>query len=180
MTAIISKHGQLLFTISGNADTIALNTPEGCFAVDDPPRSGMIRTENVWEDIPQSPSPHHEFDYAARRWIDNRTLEQIKEHAWEVIKQQRDALEFGGFEFGGNIYDSDQVSQGRIMGAAMAGLQQTWTLADNTTVDLSAEQLEQLYVALQMHVAAAHERGRIARTSIDTASSKAEVDAIVL
>lgn len=108
------------------------------------------------------------------------TLMDIKARKWAEIKSQRDQLEFGGFEFEGNVYDSDQVSQGRIMGAAVAGVDQTWTLANNTTVELTALQLQQLYAALQSHIAGAHERGRIARQLIFEAETKEQVEAIQL
>lgn len=124
--------------------------------------------------------PHHSFNYETRQWIDNRTLDEIKAQKWDEIKSQRDSLEFGGFEFEGNTYDSDQVSQGRIVGAASAGVDQTWTLADNTTVELSASQLQQLYAALQLHIASVHEKGRIARAAIESAVTKEEVEAIQL
>lgn len=120
------------------------------------------------------------FDYEIKQWIDPRTLDEIKAQKWAEIKSQRDQLEFGGFEFDGGIYDSDQVSQGRIMGAAIAGVDQVWTLADNTTVNLTASQLQQLYAALQAHIASVHERGRIARQLIFEAETKDQVEAIQL
>lgn len=134
----------------------------------------------VFVGIGNQPSPDSVFDYETKKWVDNRTLEDAKGQKWEEIKSQRDQLEFGGFEFDGNIYDSDQVSQGRIMGAAMAGVDQTWTLADNSTVELTASQLNQLYSALQAHVASVHERGRIARQLISEAETKEEVEEINL
>lgn len=120
------------------------------------------------------------FDHSSEQWIDPRTLDELKAQKWAKIKSQRDQLEFGGFEFDGGIYDSDQVSQGRIMGAAVAGVDQVWTLADNTTVELSASQLQQLYAALQAHIASAHERGRIARQLIHEAETKDQVEAVNL
>ena len=122
--------------------------------------------------------PHHSFNYETRQWIDNRTLDEIKAQKWVEIKFQRDQLESGGFNYLGMVFDSDQVSQGRIMGAAVAGIDRTWTLADNTTVELSASQLQQLYVTLQLHIASVHERGRIARAAIESAVTKEEVEAI--
>ena len=126
------------------------------------------------------------FDSSTYSWVDTTppviqpTLDEIKELKWTQIKKQRDQLEFGGFEFEGGVYDSDQVSQGRIMGAAIAGVDQVWTLADNTTVSLTAAQLQQLYAALQAHIASVHERGRIARQLIFDAETKEEVEAIQL
>lgn len=135
---------------------------------------------NAFVSIGEPPSTHHIFDYTTKQWIDPRSLDEIKAQKWAEIKTERDQLEFGGFEFGGNIYDSNQVSQGRIMGAALAGVDQVWTLADNTTVNLTASQLQQLYAALQAHIAGVHERGRIARQLIFEAETQDQVEAIQL
>ena len=124
--------------------------------------------------------PYHVFNYETRQWVDTRAIDELKSQKWAEVKSQRDQLEFGGFEFEGNVYDSDQVSQGRIMGAVSAGVDQTWTLADNTTVNLTASQLQQLYSALQAHIANVHERGRTARQLISDAETKEEVEAIQL
>ncbi len=179
MTAIISKNGEILQVIYANEETIVLNTPKDCLAVNDPPSSNMFYRDG-WVEMPAQPSPYLIFDYEIKQWIDPRSLDDIKEQKWQEIKKQRDQLEFGGFEFEGNIYDSDQVSQGRIMGAAVAGIDQTWTLADNTTVELSTSQLQQLYAALQAHTASVHERGRIARQLIYEAETKEQVEEINL
>lgn len=120
------------------------------------------------------------FDTVSEQWTDPRSLDEIKAQKWDELKKQRDQIEFGGFEFESSIYDSDQVSQGRIMGAAAAEVDQTWTLANNTTVELTSLQLQQLYAALQIHVASVHERGRIARQLIFNAETKEEVEAIQL
>ena len=130
--------------------------------------------------VPEPPKKGHTFNFITRSWEDLRPLQQVKDSKWEDLKAERDALEFGGFEFEGYTYDSDQVSQGRIMGAMIAGVDQVWTLADNTTVTLSAMQLQQLYAALQAHIASVHERGRIARAAIESAVTKEEVEAIQL
>ena len=130
-------------------------------------------------DIPSPPSVFHIFDYFLKIWVDPRSLEQVQDLHWQNIKNLRDAFEFGGFEFESNIYDSDQVSQGRILGASNAGFDQIWTLADNTTVELKAIQLVLLYQALQQHIANAHERGRIARLLIYEATTSDEVEAVI-
>ncbi len=135
---------------------------------------------DVWYRLPDRSSDTYDYVYVNHLWVDKRTLEQAQDIKWESIKLERNKLEFGGFEFDGGIYDSDQVSQGRIIGAASAGVDQVWTLADNTTVNLTASQLQQLYAALQAHIASVHERGRIARQLIFEAETKEEVEAIQL
>ena len=180
MTTIVDKLGRIVSKVSGDAEIIRLNTPEGCVAVADPPSAGMYYSGYAWEYIPPSPGSGFSFDYASKSWIDTRTLDDVRGYKWNEIKMQRDQLEFGGFEYKGSIYDSDQVSQSRIMGAALAGIDQVWTLADNTTVELNAAELQQLYAALQAHIANVHERGRIARQLISDAETKEEVEAIQL
>lgn len=177
MTAIISKNGEILQMIYANEETVVLNTPKDGVAVDDPPSSNMFY-QGGWVEMPAQPSTYHIFNYDIKQWIDPRTLDEIKAQKWAEIKVMRDQLEFGGFEFEGNIYDSDQVSQGRIMGAAAAEVDQTWTLADNSTVELTAQQLKELYAALQAHIAGVHERGRIARQKIETALTYEEIEAV--
>lgn len=177
MTAIISNNGKILQMIYANEETVVLNTPKDGFAVDDPPSSNMFYQDG-WVEIPAQPSTFHTFDYNTKQWIDPRSLDEIKAQKWAEIKLERDQIEFGGFEFDGGIYDSDQVSQGRIMGAAAAGLDQVWTLADNSTVNLTASQLQQLYAALQAHIANTHERGRIARQLIYEAETREQVDSV--
>lgn len=143
--------------------------------------SNLYYFENgQWFCLEERAEDYLSIDHLNKCWKDNRTLKQIKAQKWAEIKYGRDSLEFGGFEFEGGIYDSDQVSQGRIMGAAAAGLDQVWTLADNTTVELSASQLQQLYAALQVHIASAHERGRIARQLLHEAETKEQVEAVNL
>ncbi len=183
MTAIVNKFGQLVSVIVGSDDIIELNTPKDCLAVKDRPDNSTMYYDfelEDWIDPPSKPTEFHIFDYELKSWVDARSLDEIKAQKWTEIKSQRDQLEFGGFEFEGNIYDSDQVSQGRIMGAASAGIDQTWTLVDNTTVELSASQLQQLYAALQAHIASVHERGRIARQLIFDAETKEQVEAVQL
>ncbi len=179
MTVYVNKNGKVVGHVQGTSEIIDLNRPPGCQAVDDPPGDQYYYSKG-WIPMPSRPNGTSVFNYDIKQWIDPRTLDEIKDQKWTEIKSGRDSLEFGGFVFEGNVYDSDQVSQGRIMGAAVAGVDQTWTLADNTTVELSASQLQQLYAALQAHIASVHERGRIARQLIFGAEAKEQVEEINL
>ena len=180
--AMIAPSGQVLSIIDVQDIALAqLGVPAPNFLLGAAPESlDFYWNGREFVSIGEPPSPHHYFDYEIKQWFDPRILDDIKAQKWAEIKSQRDRLEFGGFEFEGNIYDSDQVSQGRIMGAVSAGIDQTWTLADNTTVELSASQLQQLYAALQAHIASVHERGRIARQLIFDAETREQVEVIQL
>lgn len=182
---LLNTDGSIKSILTGAPSLVDLNTPDQAYFVDDPDHT-VDRTDyfdsgtHDFVSVGEAPSNYHEFDYTTKQWTDPRSLDEIKAQKWDEIKAQRDRLEFGGFEFEGNIYDSDQVSQGRIMGAAGAGVDQTWTLANNTTVELTALQLQQLYAALQSHIAGVHERGRIARQLIFEAETKEQVEAVQL
>ena len=181
---IVSKWGEVLqiFKHASSASIEANANPNGFIVPGLPPLEGSFWDFSLEIFVPTGdmPTPHHTFDYTTKQWIDSRSFDEIKAQKWAGIRQERDQLEFGGFEFEGNTYDSDQVSQGRIMGAALAGIDQVWTLADNTTVELSASQLQQVYAALQAHIASVHERGRIARQLIFDSETKEEVESIQL
>ena len=178
---ILNNDSSINSMLEGLQDLIELNTPSTADFVDDIEYSEKTDYWNGSEfiSIGNPPTPNHTFDYVIKEWVDLRTLDEIKAQRWTGIKSLRDQIEFGVFEFEGNIYDSDQVSQGRMLGVVLAGLPQIWTLANNTTVSLSAEQLKSLYAALKMHVAIAHERGRIAREAIQAATTKEQIEAIV-
>ena len=66
------------------------------------------------------------------------------------------------------------------MGAALAGVDQVWTTADNSTVSLTGAELLELYQALQAHIASVHERSRTARLAVEEATTKEEVESISL
>lgn len=181
---IIDDTGKILTTLQGDSNMVELNTAPDAVFID---TNDIVNISDYYDfdqhrfiSIGEPLSPHFIFDYGIKQWIDPRSLDDIKAQKWTEIKSQRDQLEFGGFEFEGNIYDSDQVSQGRIMGAAAAGVDQVWTIANNTTVDLTGDELKELYAALQAHVSSLHERGRIARYNIDAAMTPQEVDAVTL
>lgn len=126
-----------------------------------------------------SPNEYCIFDYELRDWIDPRSLDELKNAKWNEVKQQRDLLEFGGFEFEGNTFDSDVTAQSRISTVAGMGVDIEWTLSDNSTLFMTTADLNGLLNALSLHVASAHERGRLARAAIFAATSKEEVELVV-
>ena len=60
------------------------------------------------------------------------------------------------------------------------GIPVTWTLKDNSTMDLTIEDLNNLKVVLSNHITSVHERSRIAREKIEQATTKEEVMAVTL
>ncbi len=175
----IDDNGKIISIVSGIPQMLELNQISDRYIdVDDLPSANQYWGGASWVDMPPQPSLHHIFDYNLKQWRDPRTLDQIKSQRWLEIKRQRDTAEYGGFSFLNYEFDSDQVSQGRIITAAQLGVDTDWTLKNNEVVELSAEQLTQLRTALAKHVATCHEKGRVLRLQINEAKTIDEVQNI--
>jgi hypothetical protein len=138
----------------------------------------------VTVNIPDRPSDFHEFDYEVKQWLDKRELPAMKENQWTAIKAARDLCERAGFSWRGFVFDSDPVSQGKILtGAILAMSNQEfsveWTLADNTVLFLDSTGMTEVSLALGQHIASVHEKGRALRARIDEALTREEVSAVL-
>lgn len=134
--------------------------------------------------LPARPSSAHVFDYASKQWVDPRTLADFKAGKWAEIRKARESAEFGGFTWDARVFDSDAMSQSRIIGAAQLArinpaFTITWTLADNSVRQLSATDMVAVGVALGDHVATQHAKARALRAQIEAAQTAAEVAAVV-
>ena len=107
-------------------------------------------------------------------WVfepDGLSLDDMRGMAWQATKVERARREFGGLVWQGHVFDSDPDSQQRIRAAAeqaraYSGFSVAWTLADNSSVTLSRDDMIEVAVALAEHVAAVHAWGRGMRESI--------------
>ena len=133
--------------------------------------------------LPSKPSAWHVFDFVTKQWIDPRTLEQVQTMTWGAMKSLRAQKEFAGFTWDGSVFDSDQTSQSRIMGAVqLAGMSPAfevpWTLKDNTVRVLSAGDTVAVGAALGTHIAAIFARAQELRLEIYAATTIPAVEAI--
>jgi hypothetical protein len=139
--------------------------------------------------FPARPSATQTWDWVAKHWADQRSLAQKREQRWELVKQWREQAEFSTFTWDGSVFDADEKSAARIAGAfalalasqmAAAPYSQVWTLADNTTRELSATDMVGVGAALGTHVGWTHSRGRELRARIeDPAATSEEIEAVV-
>lgn len=113
-----------------------------------------------------------------------KPLEELKTEKRAEINQARDAAEQGGFEYLGKTFDSDQISAQRISMAAQAmalapeGTTITWTCQDNSTIDLTAQELVGLVVALATWSNACHEKATALKAKIEAAQTAEELELI--
>lgn len=112
------------------------------------------------------------------------TIESRRDLAWERIKRARDAAEAADFEYDGHVYQANKLN---VAGAALAakiasdmGATPTFrfTLSNDTPIDLTAEQMMNVGLALTAKIEAVHERGRNKRASVYSATTQAQLDAI--
>lgn len=120
-------------------------------------------------------------------WIDDYcepSLNELKEAKRAEINAARDQAEQGGFEYMGKVFDSDPISCQRISMAAQAmalapeGTTITWTTQDNSTIDLTAQELVGLVVALAEWSNTCHQKATALKAQIDAAKTAEELDKI--
>jgi hypothetical protein len=132
---------------------------------------------------PAKPTVWSEWNWNTNTWSDPRTLADVKAAKWLVIRDKRNQVEYGGFSWDNNVFDSDPTSQQRIMGAVqLAALDPEfvvdWTLKNNATIELTAQDLKDLATALAQHVTQTHQHARLLREQINVATQNSQVDAI--
>jgi hypothetical protein len=130
------------------------------------------------------PTQLHIFNYATKQWVDPRTLQDFKNAKWTEIKAARNAAEYAGFTWDGSTFDSDPVSQQRLVAAVTqaqmdASFSIGWTLKDNSVRQLDAVQMQAVGAALGAHVATQFAHGQGLRARIEAATTAAEVAGMV-
>jgi hypothetical protein len=138
-------------------------------------------------DMGKPPTIRHVFDWSAHDWKDPRTLDEVRADRWSEIKQQRDALETGGFAYLGQWLQSDERSVLRINTRASAAreallagqpLTTFWKAADNTLMELDAHQMAAMSTALSSYASELHTTAGLLLAQISAAATPAEVQAV--
>ena len=105
-------------------------------------------------------------------WLpDAQSPEQIRDLAFEAIKDRRDQAITAGITVAGVPIHTDEISQTRITGAAVAAIMDAdysvqWKAADGTFVTLSAAQVIGIASAVRAHVQAAFDREAELRAAV--------------
>jgi len=139
-------------------------------------------------DMPPQPSHHHVFNYTTKQWEDPRTLQDFKDQQWSAIKQARSSAIDAPLVTPYGTFDSDAAGRTSITDAVLLANNLTamsmpvaieFTLSDNTSVTLNAEQMVHVGMLLGQKVQTAHPRSQTMRAQIETATTVAEVEAVV-
>ena len=111
------------------------------------------------------------------------TLQEIKVAKIAELKYQRDKAEVKPIEYNGHLYDYDEKARDRI-NVAIAALGDTgslsWTTADNKEVTVTGVDLRSVLIEVAKRSIALHNAYRAAREKVLNATTKEEVEQVVL
>lgn len=160
-----TETGQILRTGGTNSPQVEDQAGDGEFVVvtDGTIRDDTHYWDEGWRLYPEMPSRHHRWDHAEKAWIDPRTPDEIKNEAKDALKRRRDVALSAGTRVGEVELLTDEVTQGRITGAALAALidpayQVQWKMPDGSFIVLTAPQIIAFAQAIRSHVQACFNR----------------------
>lgn len=122
-----------------------------------------------------------------KEFLPQKPLAELKSEKRAEINKARDEAEQGGFEYMGKVFDSDPISCQRISCAAQAMQMSAmteetptivWTCKDNTTIELNAQELMGLVVALAEWSNTCHEKATALKKQIEACQTPEELDPI--
>lgn len=161
----------------------------GATAFSDEAAYGLANPKLATPEIPPQPSPYHTWDSQSQMWIvTDQGLTTAKADACQTISLARNLAERSGFTAYDKVFDSDDKSVQRITIAAQAAgfakaagqvFNIEWTLADNSTMMLDADQMIGLPLLMAEYANQLHVKARGLKDQINAATTLAEVDAVV-
>lgn len=112
------------------------------------------------------------------------SLEEIKTQKIATLKIERDSREEAPVEYKGKLWDFDTKSRDRINAAATAleigGVETiTWTAYDDSSLELTAEDLKTIVAIAALRGDALHKTYRELRDAVTAAESIEEVKSII-
>lgn len=112
------------------------------------------------------------------------SLEEVKMQKIAALKTERDNREEAPVEYKEKLWDFDTKSRDRINAAATAlevgGVETiTWTAYDDTSLELTAEDLKTIVAIAALRGDALHKKYRELRDAVIAAESIEEIDSII-
>lgn len=112
------------------------------------------------------------------------SLEETKANKIALMKAERDNEEVKPIVYNGNLFDFDDKARDRINSAIIAldiaGQSIKWTTADNTEVMVTADDLRGVIAAVALRSNKLHNAYRIAKEKVLEATTKEEVEKVIL
>lgn len=113
------------------------------------------------------------------------SLIELKQRKLQELKLERDKREVEPIAYNGKLYDFDEKACDRIHAAIIALEQQQgskidWTLADNTSVTVTANDLRMVIANVAIRSNQLHVKYRTAKDKVEICTSKEELEKIIL
>lgn len=163
--------GQILRVIDGPDDVLAIQAQDG---------EAMLLVPKGTSDA----THHIEDGELVEGALDLRSLDEHKAAKWAELKRARAAAIDAPLVTPYGTFAGNKESRDNLVGTTV-GLQiaigagapdlVTWTLADNSTVDLTLAQLQHVGLLMLTKVQTAHDAGRTLRIAKDAAESIQDV-----
>ena len=118
--------------------------------------------------------------------LEKPTFEELKQQKIQELKWERDRKEVEPIAYNGHVYDYDDKARDRINAAIIAldlqGEKATieWTLADNSNVTVTADDLRAVIGAVAVRSNTLHVAYRTAKEQVDVCESEKDLEKIVL
>ncbi len=118
--------------------------------------------------------------------LEKPTFEELKQQKIQELKWERDRKEVEPIAYNGHVYDYDDKARDRINAAIIAldlqGEKATieWTLADNSNVTVTADDLRAVIGAVAVRSNTLHVAYRTAKEQVEVCESEKDLEKIVL
>lgn len=137
----------------------------------------------MWCNATQQGYIEDKGDYYEVVAIPEPTLDEVKANKIAELKGIRDTQEVDDIQVNGYLYDYDEKARERINAAIIAldltGGTITWTLADNTDKEVSANDLRYVIAMVAQRSNVLHVKYRNLKERVESATTKAQVERIV-
>lgn len=193
-TAYHIESGEIMATMMADSDSLEQNVQTGQSAIIGEYSNGIgyisygafsEYSSAVKSAKAQRPTYQAVWSNTSMAWVDYRGIHQVKADAWARIKAERDRRMAGTFTAAGKTYNCNReaintAATGAMLAKAALYLTwtKTWTLADETSVTLTADQVLTVARVCDDYISDLWATGRTLRTQIAAATTRSDIEAI--
>ena len=153
-----------------------------------PPDWAYYRLDGEWFPRTEAPTQFHEWNWELHCWLDLRDLDQLRIQRWKELKTLRTQQIEAPKQTSVGVFDANKDAQVNLANvisltrmAAEKGLpaEANFTLADNSRVTLTLEQLQTAALEMGVQVQAIYDEWSGLRSALQKAKSVEAINAVV-
>lgn len=185
----VTATGVITQLMTADEDGVAAALKPGQWALEVGPEVGDTThyvKNNAALPYPVKPTPSAVWDLATEAWVDQRTLQQLKDEKWEQVKAARivayqKSFTVGGFTFNGDLPTRLYLTQ---LGVSAVATSSGWAgkvaTSDEVVGAVNKTQMLAIIEAMRLQNEAVYVTANLLRGQINAATTKAQLDAIVI